>query len=131
MCDAGGRHRAGRLLHAEGALARATEHRRKTTDRTGRTATAGFGGRIVARLVVWWTTTQRYQPRLASAVDPRTKPSRHSPSRFNSQLEAATPCRAVSDHRHLARISHRAKSTDELRRKHDRIDKSGNQTPAR
>src|SRR6476619_4015085 len=121
MRDAGGRYRARGLLHAQGPLARTTGHCRKAKNRVGGTIAGSAGGRVVAGLAVWWTTARRDQPRLAPAVDPGTQPSRHSRPRLDSQLEIATTRRAIPDHRHAARVSHRAKGADELRRKHDRV----------
>src|SRR5215213_1774502 len=131
MRDAGRRYRVGGLLHAQGPLARAVGDCREEKNRTGGTVATSARGRVVAGLVVWWTTARRYQSRLAPAVDAGAQSSRHSSSRVDAKLETTATRRAVSNHRNVARISHRAKSVNELWREHDRDDQSCHRAPAR
>src|SRR5215470_4027625 len=107
MRDAGGRYRARGFLHAQGALARAVEHRREAQNRAGGAVAASVGGRVVAGLSFWWSTTRRYQSRFAAAVDEGADSPRHSAAGVDAQLETRAAQGRVSDHRDVAGISHR------------------------
>ena len=50
----------------------------KKKNRARGTVAAGFGGRVVTRIAVWWTTARRHQSRLAPAIDTSTQSPRHS-----------------------------------------------------